>query len=127
MAEATAALQAVHRQQSVWLRTKAAMLANFSRKLRQELAQAKSQAAELEVAAVQQEVDGLQELLQQQQDFQHTLDQVCQVVNSLLSFYNNCLALLCKPLQEALSADIIGNIACRHLEAIQTVFVLIAV
>ena len=79
VAEATQALEAVHRQQSVWLRTKAAMLANFSRKLRQELAQAKSQAAELQVAAVQTEVDGLQQLLQQQQDFAHTLDQVCQV------------------------------------------------
>ena len=63
----------------MWLRTKAAMLANISRKLRQELAVAKSHAAELEVAAVQTEVAGLQSMLQQQQDFAHTLEQVCEV------------------------------------------------
>ena len=68
------------------------MLANFSRKLRQELAQAKSQAAELEVAAVQQEVDGLQQLLQQQQDFAHTLAQVCQVAHSFsCAFWHSLL------------------------------------
>jgi len=78
----TEALQAVHRQQTMWLRTKAAMLSNFSRNLRQELAQAKSHAAELEVAAVQREVAGLQDMLQQQQDFAHTLEKVCQVRGS---------------------------------------------
>ncbi|KAL0031101.1 hypothetical protein WJX77_003837 [Trebouxia sp. C0004] len=78
-AQATEALQAVHRQQTMWLRTKAAMLANFSRGLRQELAEAKSNAAELEVAALRTKVGGLQSMLQQQQDFAHTLDHVCQV------------------------------------------------
>lgn len=73
------ALKAVHRQQTVWLRTKAALLANVSRKVRQELAEARSHAAELEVAAVQKEVSALQDLLQQQQDFASTLEQVCQV------------------------------------------------
>lgn len=73
------ALKAVHRQQTMWLRTKAALLANVSKKVRQELAQARSHAAELEVATVQQEVAGLQDLLQQQQDFADTLEQVCQV------------------------------------------------
>jgi len=78
-AQATEALQAVHRQQTMWLRTKAAMLANFSRGLRQELAEAKSHAAELEVATLHTEVAGLQSMLQQQQDFAHTLDHVCKV------------------------------------------------
>jgi len=78
-AQATEALQAVHRQQTMWLRTKAAMLANFSRGLRQELAETKSHAAELEVATLHTEVAGLQSMLQQQQDFAHTLAHVCQV------------------------------------------------
>ncbi|DBB10139.1 TPA: hypothetical protein ACH3X3_001723 [Trebouxia sp. C0006] len=78
-AQATEALQAVHRQQTMWLKTKAAMLANFSRGLRQELAEAKSHAAELEVATLHTEVAGLQSMLQQQQDFAHALDHVCKV------------------------------------------------
>ena len=78
-AQAMDALKAVHRQQTMWLRTKAALLANFSKKVKQELAQSRSHAAELEVAIVQQQVAGLQDLLQQQQDFAGTLEQVCQV------------------------------------------------
>lgn len=85
VAQATEALQAVHRQQTMWLKTKAAMLANFSRNLRQELAEARSHAAELEVAAVQTEVAGLQDMLQQQQDFADTLKHVCQVRTPICS------------------------------------------
>lgn len=72
-------LKAVHRQQTMWLRFKVALLANLSREVRQELAEARSHAAELEVATVQQEVAGLQDLLQEQQHFGDTLDQVFQV------------------------------------------------
>ena len=72
-------LKALHRHQTMWLRFKVAMLANLSRKVRQDLAQARSHAAELEVATVQQEVAGLQDLLQEQQHFGDTLDQVFQV------------------------------------------------
>lgn len=63
----------------MWLRFKVAMLANLSRKVRQDLAQACTHAAEVEVATVQQEVAGLQDLLQEQQHFSDTLDQVFQV------------------------------------------------
>lgn len=78
-AQALEGLKAVHRQQTMWLRVKAALLANLSKKVRQELAEARSHAAQLEVAAVQQEVAGLQEQLEQQQDFAATLEQVIQV------------------------------------------------
>ena len=79
VSHATEALQAVHRQQTLWLKVKAAMLAGHARHVRQELAQQTSAKAELELAAVKQQVAGLEELMQQQQDFAHTLDQVCQV------------------------------------------------
>lgn len=81
-------LKAVHRQQTMWLRVKAALLANLSKKVRQELAEARSHAAELEVAAVQKEVAGLQDLLQQQQDFAATLEQVTQVEYNASGFFN---------------------------------------
>ena len=79
VSQATEALQAVHRQQTLWLKVKAAMLAGHARHVRQELAQQTSAKAELELAAVQQQVAGLEELLPHQEDFAHTLDQVCQV------------------------------------------------
>lgn len=79
VAQATEALQAVHRQQTLWLKVKTAMLAGHARHVRQELAKQTSAKAELEVAAMQQQVAGLEELLQQQQEFAHTLEQVCQV------------------------------------------------
>lgn len=80
-------LKAVHRQQTMWLRVKAALLANLSKKVRQELAEARSHAAELEVAAVQKEVAGVQDLLQQQQDFAATLEQVIQVQLNASGFF----------------------------------------
>lgn len=72
-------MKALHRHQTMWLRFKVAMLANLSRKVRQDLAEARTHAAKLEVATVQQEVAGLQDLLQEQQRFGDTLDQVFQV------------------------------------------------
>lgn len=69
----------MHRQQTIWLKVKAAMLAGHARNVRQELASQKSLTAELELAAVQQQVQGLQEMVQQQQGFARTLEQVCQV------------------------------------------------
>ena len=52
------AREAVHRQQTIWLKVKAAMrmLAGHTRAVRQELASQKSLTAELELAAVQQQV-----------------------------------------------------------------------
>ena len=102
-AQAIDGLKAVHRQQTMWLRTKAALLANFSRKVRLELAEARSHAAELEVAAVEKEVAGLQDLLQQQQDFAGTLEQVCQV----------SIAVICKPINICVTACL----CCRQHEA----------
>ena len=90
VAQATEALQAVHRQQNMWLRFKAAMLAHASRSLRQELVEAKSHAAELEVATVQTEVAGLHAMLQQQQDFASSLAQVCQVGGLCSSLLKDC-------------------------------------
>lgn len=80
-------LNAVHRQQTMWLRVKVALLANLSKKVRQELAEARSHAAELEVATVQKEVAGLQDMLQQQQDFAAMLEQVIQVHKNAAGFF----------------------------------------
>ena len=77
-AQAIEGMKAAHGQQTMWLRVKAALLANLSRKVRQELAEARSHAAELEVTAVRKEVAGLQDLLQQQQHFAATLEEVFQ-------------------------------------------------
>ena len=85
--QAVEGLKAVHRQQTMWLRVKAALLANLSKKVRQELTEARSHAAELEVAAVQKEVAGVQDLLQQQQDFAATLEQVIQVQLNASGFF----------------------------------------
>lgn len=77
--QVTEALQAMHKQQTLWLRVRAAFMAGHARHVRHELAVQTSAKAELELAAMQQQIAGLEEQLQQQQDFAHTLDKVFQV------------------------------------------------